>query len=205
MPLFAVESLRMLADRGLMVAEAEPRSATGSRARWSDLEVPPSVHALVAARLDRPAHVERRVLLDGAVLGEHFTAAGVAALTGVDERDVRSLADGLVAEQFLTVVSDPRSPERGQYAFAHALVQRVAQGTLSKHDRKACHLAAVEHLSGWATPTPTSRRSWRDTCSPRSTPIRTRRGCPADPPPGAGNDPPRRSRARQQRRGVGAR
>ncbi len=67
-PLFAVESLRMLADRGLLLAERD----TGRYrvlGEVQDLDVPPSVHALVAARLDRLGTLERRVLLNGAVLG----------------------------------------------------------------------------------------------------------------------------------------
>ncbi len=38
---------------------------------------------------------------------------------------------------------DPRSPERGQYAFVQALIREVAYNTLSKRDRKVRHLAAA--------------------------------------------------------------
>ena len=38
---------------------------------------------------------------------------------------------------------DPRSPERGQYAFVQALIREVAYNTLAKRDRKARHLAAA--------------------------------------------------------------
>ncbi len=145
-PLFAVESLRMLADRGVMVAE-------GGSNRYrlvgevSDLAVPPSIHALIAARLDALGPDERHVLLDAAVLGQSFSVAGSAAVAGVGESDVRGLLDGLVAKHFLTVMTDPRSPERGQYAFSHRQIQRVALGTMSKADRKARHLAAAEWLA----------------------------------------------------------
>src|SRR5262249_13188797 len=47
----------------------------------------------------------------------------------------------------LALESDPRSPERGQYGFLQALVQRVAYETLSRHDRKAKHLRAAEFLA----------------------------------------------------------
>src|SRR5262249_38187785 len=47
--------------------------------------------------------------------------------------------------------ADPRSPERGQYAFLQDLVRTVAHETLSKRERKARHLAAAEHLqAAWA-------------------------------------------------------
>jgi tetratricopeptide (TPR) repeat protein len=47
----------------------------------------------------------------------------------------------------LVLDSDPRSPERGQYGFVQALIQRVAYETLGRRDRKAKHLAASTYLS----------------------------------------------------------
>ena len=44
--------------------------------------------------------------------------------------------------------ADPRSPERGQYAFVQALIREVAYGTLSRRDRKARHLAAARFFEG---------------------------------------------------------
>jgi class 3 adenylate cyclase/tetratricopeptide (TPR) repeat protein len=145
-PLFAVESLRMLADRGMMVAEddADRYRLVGD---LRDLEVPPNIHALIAARLDGLVPDERHVLLDAAVLGQRFSAGAAGALAGVGEHGVRGLLDGLVAKQFLTVNTDPRSPARGQYAFAHRQVQRVALATMSKHARRARHLGAAEWLA----------------------------------------------------------
>jgi class 3 adenylate cyclase/tetratricopeptide (TPR) repeat protein len=145
-PLFAVESLRMLVDRGVMVAEgdADRYRVVGD---LRDLEVPPNIHALIAARLDALGADERHVVLDAAVLGQRFSAAASAILAGVAESQVRGLLDGLVAKQFLTVTTDPRSPERGQYAFAHRQSQRVALSTMSKHARKARHLGAAEWLA----------------------------------------------------------
>jgi predicted ATPase len=144
-PLYAVESLRMLAGRGVMVAEggAEHYRLVGT---VSDLAVPPSIHALIAARLDALGSDERHLLLDAAVLGQRFTTPGAAAVAGVTENAVSALLDGLVAKRFLTISTDLRSPERGQYAFSHRQLQRVAQGTMSKADRKARHLRASEWL-----------------------------------------------------------
>jgi class 3 adenylate cyclase/tetratricopeptide (TPR) repeat protein len=141
-PLFAVESLRMLADRGLMVSErdADLYRLVGD---VDELAVPPNIHALIAGRLDALAADERHVLSDAAVLGERFSAASAAAVGGAPEQDVRVLLDGLVAKQFLTVSTDPRSPERGQYGFSHRQVQRVALATMSKQARKARHVAAA--------------------------------------------------------------
>ena len=149
-PLFAVESLRMLAARGAM------KPAGGANryrlvSQVHDLEVPPSIHALIAARLDRLGELERSVLRGGAVLGQRFTPAAAAAVAGVGTADGRSLLDGLVSKQFLSVDTDPRSQSRGTYTFVHRQVERVVLGTLSKRERKARHLAAAEYLSEQAT------------------------------------------------------
>jgi tetratricopeptide (TPR) repeat protein len=145
-PLFAVESLRMLAARGAMTPAGDAnRYRLVSQVH--DLDVPPSIHALVAARLDRLGDLERSVLRGGAVLGQRFTAAAAAAVAGVGAADGRSLLDGLVSKQFLSVDTDPRSQSRGTYAFVHRQVERVVLETLSKRARKARHLAAVDYLS----------------------------------------------------------
>ncbi|MEA2282591.1 MAG: hypothetical protein QOK21_3198 [Solirubrobacteraceae bacterium] len=144
-PLYAVETLRMLADRGVLAAAG---SRYEVRADVSHLEVPPTIRALVASRLDALGPLERRVLLDGAVIGQRFEAAAVAALGAVAEADARALLDGLVAKQWLTVDRDPHSPERGRYGFLQAVAQRVAYETIARRERKARHLAVVEHLGG---------------------------------------------------------
>ncbi|HET6868235.1 MAG TPA: hypothetical protein VFH80_20135, partial [Solirubrobacteraceae bacterium] len=145
-PLFAVESLRMLADRGVMVAErdADTYRLVGD---VHELAVPPSIHALISGRLDTLGGDERHVLFDAAVLGQRFSAASAAAVAGAPERDVRVLLDGLVAKQFLAVTTDLLAPERGQYEFSHRQIQRVALATMSKPARKARHLAAAEWLA----------------------------------------------------------
>ncbi len=149
-PLFAVESLRMLAARGAM-KPAGDANRYRLVSQVHDLEVPPSIHALVAARLDRLGELERSVLRGGAVLGQRFTPAAAAAVAGVGTADGRSLLDGLVAKQFLSVDTDPRSQSRGTYTFVHRQVERVVLGTLSKRERKARHLAAAEYLSEHAS------------------------------------------------------
>ena len=78
-PLYAVETVRMLLDRGLLVQEGSVYRAAGP---IETLEVPETLHALIAARLDGLTADERHVVQNGAVLGKTFTRAAVAALTG---------------------------------------------------------------------------------------------------------------------------
>jgi tetratricopeptide (TPR) repeat protein len=145
-PLFAIESLRMLAARGAMVAEGEAHRYR-LVGEVHDLDVPPSIHALIAARVDQLSEPERTMLRAGAILGQRFSGSAGAAVAGVDEARVQPLLDGLIGKQFLAIDTDPRSASRGTYEFVHRQVQRVVLGTLSKRDRKARHLAAVDYLS----------------------------------------------------------
>jgi class 3 adenylate cyclase len=142
-PLYAVETVRMLLDRGLLAADGPVYRPTGE---IETLEVPETLHALIAARLDGVAPEERRLLQDGAVLGKTFTPRALSALSDLSEDELERLLSSLVRKEVLGVQSDPRSPEHGQYGFLQDLVRHVAYETLSKRERKSRHLAAAEHL-----------------------------------------------------------
>jgi class 3 adenylate cyclase/tetratricopeptide (TPR) repeat protein len=146
-PLYAVETVRMLLDRGLLVQEGAVYSPTGP---ISSLEVPETLHALIAARLDGLSHDERRVVQDGAVLGKSFFKQGLSRVSGLSEAEVEPLLESLLRKEVLSLQADPRSPERGQYGFLQDLMRKVAYDTLSKKERKAKHLAAAAFIEeGW--------------------------------------------------------
>jgi class 3 adenylate cyclase/tetratricopeptide (TPR) repeat protein len=151
-PLYAVETVRMLLDRSLLAQEGARYVVTGD---VSSLDVPETLHALVAARLDELDPAERAVLQDASVLGQSFSVAALAAVSRRSVDEVQRLIDDLVAKQLLGFIDDPRSPERGQYSFLQALLRTIANGTLSRRDRKARHLAAARHLeSVWGAESP---------------------------------------------------
>ena len=142
-PLYAVETVRMLLDRGLLEPGEGGYRPTGP---LDALDVPETLHALIAARLDSLPAEERLALERAAVLGKTFSVAGLAAVSGSDPGDTQALLDALVRKELLAVDRDPRSPERGQYGFLQALVQRVAYETLSRRERKEAHLASARYL-----------------------------------------------------------
>ena len=142
-PLYAVETVRMLLDRGALVLEGAVYRPTG---RIDALEVPETLHALIAARLDGLQPDERQILHDSAVLGKTFTKRALAALSGFGDAQLEPLLASLVRKEVLGVQADPRSPEHGQYGFLQDLVRHVAYETLSKRERRARHLAAAAHL-----------------------------------------------------------
>jgi class 3 adenylate cyclase/tetratricopeptide (TPR) repeat protein len=142
-PLYAVETVRMLIDRGLLKQEDARYAVAGP---VTELEVPETLHALIAARLDGLKAEERSLLQQAAVLGKTFTVPALVALTGQSREGIEPLLHSLVRKEVLSLQTDPRSPERGQYGFLQALVRKVAYDTLSRRDRKAHHLATARYL-----------------------------------------------------------
>jgi class 3 adenylate cyclase/tetratricopeptide (TPR) repeat protein len=142
-PLYAVETVRMMLDRGALAQEGAVYRPTGP---IGALEVPETLHALIAARLDGLAAEERRLLQDASVLGKTFAKRALGALANLTESDLEPLLASLVRKELLGIQADPRSPEYGQYSFLQDLVRHVAYETLSKHERKTRHLAAAAHL-----------------------------------------------------------
>jgi tetratricopeptide (TPR) repeat protein len=142
-PLYAVETVRMLLDRGALVQDGAIYVPTRT---IQALEVPETLHALIAARLDGLSSEERRVLQDGSVLGKTFTREALAAVSGLPENELDPLLASLTRKEVLGVQADPRSPEHGQYGFLQDLLRRVAYETLAKGDRKKKHVAAAEFL-----------------------------------------------------------
>jgi class 3 adenylate cyclase/tetratricopeptide (TPR) repeat protein len=142
-PLYAVETVRMLLDRGTLVREGAVYRPAGP---IGPLDVPQNLHALIAARLDGLPGQERRLLEDAAVLGKTFSRRALAALSQLAETELETLLASLVRKEVLGLEADPRSPEHGQYAFLQDLIRHVAYETLSKRDRRAKHLEAAAHL-----------------------------------------------------------
>jgi tetratricopeptide (TPR) repeat protein len=111
-----------------------------------DLQVPETLHALIASRLDALDPGDRRLVQDASVLGLSFTAGALAALAEQEQAAVEDRLRDLVRREILLSDRDPRSPERGQWVFTQALLREVAYGMLAKPERRARHLAAAHHF-----------------------------------------------------------
>jgi class 3 adenylate cyclase len=139
-PLYAVETVRMLVAEGRLKEEGGAYHPVGD---LSSLAIPETLTALIAARLDGLDPADRGLLQDAAVLGQSFTIAGLAAVSGIEPEALEPRLRALARRELLTVDADPRSPERGQYGFVQSLIREVAYNTLARTDRKARHLAAA--------------------------------------------------------------
>ncbi len=143
-PLYAIETVRALADRGALVQRDGALVLAGE---LGELDVPPSLISLLGARLDALAPQERDLVKTMSVFGGNFPLAAAQALSELPAHAADAVLARLVRKHVLTVRADPLSPDRGQYRFAQTLLRTVAYDTLSKRERKARHLAAGEYLS----------------------------------------------------------
>lgn len=142
-PLFAVETLRMLLGDGRLVMTGEGVSVEGA---LDSLEIPSTVQAVIAARLDRLPPEERELARDASVLGQSFTPDSLAALRDEEPDKVERRLAGLVRHEILETVRDPRSPERGQYQWVQSLLREVAYSRVSRSDRYDRHLRSARYF-----------------------------------------------------------
>jgi class 3 adenylate cyclase len=140
-PLFLEELLAMLIEEGRLRRDGE---------RWvaNDLaaaSTPPSIQALLAARLDRLAGEERALLDRASVMGQAFDRAAVLALTpepGRAEADAHLLS--LVRKELLRPAPAPLGGRDG-FQFRHQLVRDAAYDSLPKQTRAELH----ERYADW--------------------------------------------------------
>jgi class 3 adenylate cyclase/tetratricopeptide (TPR) repeat protein len=147
-PLFVEEMIRMLEDDGLLSQDVGGRRVVGD---LSQVAVPASIQALLAARLDHLRPDEQAVLGTAAVIGKEFWWGAVADLSPEDGRpSVGSRLQTLVRKG---LILPERSTLAGQDAFRfhHILIRDASYQALSKERRAELHEAFaswVERHSG---------------------------------------------------------
>ncbi len=141
-PLFAVETIRALADTGHLVRQGDAYVLVG---QLPALDIPPTLRALIASRLDALEAEDRALLQDAAVLGLTFFVPALAALAERPPDEIATRMRDLAHKELVALEADPRSPERGQYRFRQGLIRETSYATLSKRERRARHLAAARY------------------------------------------------------------
>jgi class 3 adenylate cyclase/tetratricopeptide (TPR) repeat protein len=141
-PLFVEEMLAMLIDDRLLRLEDGAWRAVEDLA---DVTVPPTIHLLLAARLDRLDAEERGVIERGAVEGKVFHAGAVATLSPQTARpQVRSRLLALARKELIR----PDRPEfagEDAFRFRHLLIRDAAYQAMPKEQRAELH----ERYAGW--------------------------------------------------------
>jgi predicted ATPase len=107
-PLFAVETVRSLVDRDIVVPRDGVYRLVGD---LGALSVPDGLRALLAARLDALDPDLRSLVAEAAVLGSTFSADSLVAVSAQDEESVRSGLAELLRREVLSITADRLSPK----------------------------------------------------------------------------------------------
>jgi tetratricopeptide (TPR) repeat protein len=105
--------------------------------------VPETVHAVLAARLDRLPPEAKRLVQTAAVIGMQMTWPLLQAVTGLSESDLHTGFTHLQAAEFLY---ETKVVPELTYTFKHALTHEVAYGSLLLERRRALHGRTVEAI-----------------------------------------------------------
>jgi tetratricopeptide (TPR) repeat protein len=138
-PLFVEQLLSMLIESGRLVERADGWTSTSD---LSDLAIPPTIHALLAARLDALPQPERAVIEPASVIGLSFAEQAVEALAPDDlRRELQAYLEGLTRKQLVRSIDD--ADEERIYRFDHLLIRDAAYQGLLKRARAELHEAFV--------------------------------------------------------------
>ena len=129
-PLFAEQLVAMLADEARAAAEL--------------VALPPTIQALLAARLDRLDPFERQVLERAAVVGKEFWPSAVSALGGSRDEALGPTLLGLARRDLVEPAASTIPGEDG-FRFRHALIRDAAYAGIPKRTRADLH----ERFAGW--------------------------------------------------------
>ena len=141
-PLFVEEMLAMLIDDGLLERRNGEWVATGD---LSTITVPPTIHALLSARLDRLEHDERAVIERGSVEGKVFHRGAVAELTSGELRgEVFGHLQALVRKELIRP-DQTDLPGEDAFRFRHLLIRDAAYDSMPKEVRADLH----ERFADW--------------------------------------------------------
>ena len=146
--LLAAREVANGASRVVEMAEGNPlfieELAASIAERSTADELPTSVRALIAARLDSLPAEERSVLVDASVGGRVFWRGALVEMSARDDlgTTLSSLEDrGLIGREAVS-----RLKGEQQFAFRHALIHDVAYGTLPRAARRERHAAVARFL-----------------------------------------------------------
>ena len=139
-PFFLEESVRTLVETGGLVGE---RGAYHLVQPLDTLQVPATVQAMLAARIDRLPPEDKRLLQTAAVIGTEVPWPLLQAIADTSDEALYHSLGQLQAAEFLYETS--LFPERA-YTFKHALTHEVAYGSLLHERRRALHARIVEAL-----------------------------------------------------------
>jgi class 3 adenylate cyclase/tetratricopeptide (TPR) repeat protein len=139
-PLFLEESVQTLAESKALIGE---RGAYRLARSATAIQVPSSVQAILAARIDRLSPEDKRLLQAASVIGKDVPHGLLLAIAEMAEADVQRGLAHLLAAEFLYETS--LFPDLA-YTFKHALTHDVTYGSLLHERRQDLHARIVDAL-----------------------------------------------------------
>ena len=142
-PFFVEEIVRTLVDAGVIEGE---RSNFHLAKPFSSIDVPPSVQAVLAARIDRLSAAEKQLLQEAAVIGQDVPSNLLHEISGLSEEALRHSLDKLLVGEF--IYTTQLFPDL-QYTFKHSLICDVAYSSVLRENQRKIHadvVGAIERL-----------------------------------------------------------
>ncbi len=139
-PLFLEESVRTLVETKALVGD---RGTYRLGQPVESVQVPATVQAILASRIDRLPPEQKRLLETAAVIGKDFPFTLLQAIADEDEQTLRRGLDQLQAAEFLYETS--LFPDL-EFTFKHALTHEVVYGSLLQERRRGLHARIVEAI-----------------------------------------------------------
>ncbi len=141
-PLYAVEFVRMLADRGLLESSATHGRPVAPEA----LPLPHSLRGIIASRLDSLSADEKTLLQAGAVIGRVVWPGALSAIIGQPRRWVLRRLRTLEEREFLGRTRRSSVANEAEYRFRHVLIRDVAYSQIPRGRRGEMHRRTAEWL-----------------------------------------------------------
>jgi len=137
---FIEELVRSLAESGRLAGKP-------GAYRWiatsAEPELPATVTAVLASRIDRLSEVDKETLQTAAVIGREFSAGVLSAIVNEPDETVRSRLSRLVATEF---IGEKPGTTNEVYRFAHPLTREVAYQSQVLERRRRLHAAVAQAL-----------------------------------------------------------
>jgi class 3 adenylate cyclase/tetratricopeptide (TPR) repeat protein len=139
-PFFLEESVRTLVETRVLVGQ---RGAYRLAQTLDAVQVPATVQAILASRIDRLPQAEKQLLQAAAVIGKDVPLNLLHAIADEADEDLRRQLAHLQSAEFLY---ETRLFPEAEYTFKHALTQEVAYGSLLTDHRRAVHARIAEEI-----------------------------------------------------------
>jgi class 3 adenylate cyclase/tetratricopeptide (TPR) repeat protein len=139
-PFFVEEIVRTLADTGAVQGE---RGNFRLARPFSSIDVPASVQAVLAARIDQLPAAEKQLLQEAAVVGQDVRSNLLHDISGLSEEALRQLLDKLQAGEF--IYTTQLFPDL-QFTFKHSLICDVAYSGVLRERRREIHARTVDAM-----------------------------------------------------------